>query len=1056
MLSNIKKYSAAALLAIFAVSQFAPITAYAQTTQAEVALTYDASSQASQNIKQGAQKVALVNYNISVKNGVFNLPTATFDLDTSKAVASDIVKLYVYKSDAMIGTGAFDGSGRAKVDINTIIANDTTQIWEVKADIAAGAKVGNKISIGLSNLSFPTQSEFSFTKMPIGMSNPMTVVGPTTNLPDLKPTKLEIKNTTRSAGAWEYGDAIDISYSIQNVGTASAGKFYYTIEWGDPVDRRVGYLISLNPQESSGLYTDKVLWSNAVKGNVAFTLTVDSEKQIQETDEGNNVLVQTVNTSGSNLPPVITGVSGPTSLKVNETGSWTITANDPDGGYLSYTVDWGDAASAQPTSDKSQTQDQKATFTHSYSKAGTYTIAFTVTDDKGASAKATLSVNVTSADNPSVTVISPNGGETWIKNTTQTIKWQDNTPMPPCPDSAQCAPPAPKSYDIKLLSYSSCPIGPCPMIAVMSYTIADNLSGYSSYDWSVGKVKNINGSDVTAPNGSYTVQICQTGTTVCDSSDSYFKIADIATNQPSITSLSPTFAQTGEILNIFGSNLNKYSLSGIYFGTKFFQFIPDFYPSVVTSEKIVLTIPQGAISGKVAISYNTPEGIYDAQGPYLTIINKTTPTITRISPTSGTPGTTLTIYGKNLQDDCGKREERVCQLTVSIGGHEIKRDRFVEFKVMWLQDRVSLIVPKGAQTDAVRIVRVDSENPDKSYDISGPIFTVVEKSRPVTILSPKAENNWIAGKTHTIAWQFTTSRFPLQLGIDVFTVDCSSNCVAEIYQRVYEKYEREGKFLWTIPASQVSGKYQIGISITDLSVPEEYRGTTTIWSDILSIAPAGTSTEPEQIAQRTPPTHLPAAHFTEKAQLLQGDKIDELLSEIRELRSTVREQETKIKYLEKLTAGATDELASETEEQLNAFITYGVDENTKRLGAGERAAVLYSYKSAYDKLPETEAELEDAIRIANGRWPYKRSEEAESQAKTSFKKIYLRDPDMNNPNDSAAVMIMTYGLKQQAKNRNLNSEGRAIGTFRSIHKRTPTSTDDWNIVQATAYSGAKR
>jgi hypothetical protein len=135
-------------------------------------------------------------------------------------------------------------------------------------------------------------------------------------------------------------------------------------------------------------------------------------------------------------------------------------------------------------------------------------------------------------------------------------------------------------------------------------------------------------------------------------------------------------------LTIYGTNLNKYALSGIYFGTKFFQFIPDFYPSVVTSEKIVLTIPQGAISGTVAISYNTPQGIYDAQGPYLTIVlDKNKPTITSVSPTSGPVGTVLTIYGKNLQDDCNGRDARVCQLTVFIGGHEIKRDRFVEFKI---------------------------------------------------------------------------------------------------------------------------------------------------------------------------------------------------------------------------------------------------------------------------------------------------------------------------------------------------------------------------------------
>jgi len=134
-----------------------------------------------------------------------------------------------------------------------------------------------------------------------------------------------------------------------------------------------------------------------------------------------------------------------------------------------------------------------------------------------------------------ITVLSPNGGETWTKNTTQTIKWQDNTPMPTCPVGAYCSSPVPKYYDIKLLSYyPPCTVGPCPMYYPAPYTIADSVYG-SLYNWSVGKILNIYGSGGTAPDGSYTVQVCQTGTSSCDSSDSYFKIASsTSTNKPPV------------------------------------------------------------------------------------------------------------------------------------------------------------------------------------------------------------------------------------------------------------------------------------------------------------------------------------------------------------------------------------------------------------------------------------------------------------------------------------------------------------------------------------------
>ncbi len=99
-----------------------------------------------------------------------------------------------------------------------------------------------------------------------------------------------------------------------------------------------------------------------------------------------------------NLPPVIDGGSAPTVLKVGERGTWTIKAHDPENGVLSYAVDWGEyyikndgtssiTATAQEVS-------QTSTFTHSYSRAGTYTATFTITDDHQQTAKTSTTVKV--------------------------------------------------------------------------------------------------------------------------------------------------------------------------------------------------------------------------------------------------------------------------------------------------------------------------------------------------------------------------------------------------------------------------------------------------------------------------------------------------------------------------------------------------------------------------------------------------------------------------------------------------------------------------------------
>ena len=138
---------------------------------------------------------------------------------------------------------------------------------------------------------------------------------------------------------------------------------------------------------------------------------------------------------------------------------------------------------------------------------------------------------------------------------------------------------------------------------------------------------------------------------------------------------------------------------------------------------------------------------------------------------------------------------------------------------------------------------------------------------------------------------------------------------------------------------------------------------------------------------------------------------------------------------------------------LSHFILYGTT-STIKLGAGERAGVLSSYKSAFNKLPILSAEWEDVLKIANGRWPSNTSTPAEDRAKISFKTIYRRAPNMSQSNDNTAVTIMAYGLRPSQ--RNLNSEKTAINLFRKIFTYDPLNSTNWDAVRAIAYSGATR
>ncbi|MDP3947527.1 MAG: peptidoglycan-binding domain-containing protein, partial [bacterium] len=93
----------------------------------------------------------------------------------------------------------------------------------------------------------------------------------------------------------------------------------------------------------------------------------------------------------------ISGISGPTTLKVGETGTWKLGVAYGTNTELSYRVIWGDEVSGMLESSGSASSlydVQKAVFTHAYRSAGTYQPVFYVRSARGGEAKASISVAV--------------------------------------------------------------------------------------------------------------------------------------------------------------------------------------------------------------------------------------------------------------------------------------------------------------------------------------------------------------------------------------------------------------------------------------------------------------------------------------------------------------------------------------------------------------------------------------------------------------------------------------------------------------------------------------
>jgi len=143
-------------------------------------------------------------------------------------------------------------------------------------------------------------------------------------------------------------------------------------------------------------------------------------------------------------------------------------------------------------------------------------------------------------------------------------------------------------------------------------------------------------------------------------------------------------------------------------------------------------------------------------------------------------------------------------------------------------------------------------------------------------------------------------------------------------------------------------------------------------------------------------------------------------------------------------------------KELENFLNNGSDYNSKKLGQGEREAVVFSFKQAFGRTPQSQADLDDIVKIANGLCPRQKNLEAEKSAMEQFFKTYLRPAKLSNSRDYMAVMIMAYGLRQTAANRNLASEAQGLKIYKALYKKLPSTSSEWNTLQAITYSGAKR
>jgi hypothetical protein len=145
---------------------------------------------------------------------------------------------------------------------------------------------------------------------------------------------------------------------------------------------------------------------------------------------------------------------------------------------------------------------------------------------------------------------------------------------------------------------------------------------------------------------------------------------------PSITSLSPTSGAVGSSVTITGSNFGASQGSGtVKFGGVTAT------PTSWSATSIKVPVPSGAASGNVVVHAS---GV-DSNGKAFTVLP--TPTISSLSPTSGSVGTTVTITGTNF----GSTQ----------GTSTVKFNTKVATITSWSATSIKAKVPTGATTGNV-------------------------------------------------------------------------------------------------------------------------------------------------------------------------------------------------------------------------------------------------------------------------------------------------------------------------------------------------------------------
>jgi hypothetical protein len=143
--------------------------------------------------------------------------------------------------------------------------------------------------------------------------------------------------------------------------------------------------------------------------NEAFAGTV--KVMVKDGDDNNHSATSSVSIDTGNSPPSTPSVEGPTTGLSNTSIMINLSATDPDGDQLTYTIDWDDDSQATT---KTASSGSTISEIHTYTAPGWYTITVTVSDPSNAQRSDDLFIIITEGTNAATSANSEDAGFPWL------------------------------------------------------------------------------------------------------------------------------------------------------------------------------------------------------------------------------------------------------------------------------------------------------------------------------------------------------------------------------------------------------------------------------------------------------------------------------------------------------------------------------------------------------------------------------------------------------------------------------------------------------------------